>query len=459
METTSAPANAPQNPNPNTVDASPTKEFFIDILTRDINLLDAVKDLVDNSVDGARRLRPTGDLSGLSVDISLTKDHFLIVDNCGGISVKLARDYAFRFGRAPSAPVTDGSIGRFGVGMKRALFKLGKYFSISSKSTDSSFRLEVDVDEWKRKRDEKGHELWQFEFKEMQENEINPEDSTSTTLEVTGLHPAIASEFDGQSFKNGLIDAIQHAHEQSMERGLAISVNDFELKHQLSQLLRSNEIRPIKLEAIFPGDPGGGESRSDVKLTLFAGIGETQPSDAGWSVVCNGRQVLRADKTEVTGWHTVVDGVRIPRAHNQFSRFRGFVFFDSLDADGLPWNTAKSGIDAESPAYRWARGEMIAAMRQVIDFLNKVDAEKDTESTAYEDAIARSVNVRLKDIVPSKNFVYPDVEKSSEIPRETRVSFVQPNEDVQFAKDFFRVTSARSAGKEAFGYFLERERE
>ncbi|MGH9433064.1 MAG: hypothetical protein ACRD3T_16150, partial [Terriglobia bacterium] len=55
-----APTLTPQNQQA-LINASPTKEFFISMLTRDIPLTRAIIDLVDNSVDGARRLRPTGD--------------------------------------------------------------------------------------------------------------------------------------------------------------------------------------------------------------------------------------------------------------------------------------------------------------------------------------------------------------------------------------------------------------
>ena len=40
-----------------TVDASPTKEFFIKMLTRDIALEDAILDLLDNCLDGIVRIK------------------------------------------------------------------------------------------------------------------------------------------------------------------------------------------------------------------------------------------------------------------------------------------------------------------------------------------------------------------------------------------------------------------
>ena len=37
------------------IDASPTKNFFVDMLTRDIDIKDAILDLLDNCIDGIQR--------------------------------------------------------------------------------------------------------------------------------------------------------------------------------------------------------------------------------------------------------------------------------------------------------------------------------------------------------------------------------------------------------------------
>src|SRR5574340_703783 len=97
--------------DPRIIDARPTKEFFVFMLTRDIQLIDAIADLVDNCVDGARRTRPDGNFDGLWVRIEVAADHFRIADNCGGIPVNVARNYAFRFGRPPGMEPTPHSVG------------------------------------------------------------------------------------------------------------------------------------------------------------------------------------------------------------------------------------------------------------------------------------------------------------------------------------------------------------
>lgn len=38
------------------VELVPAKRFFVEMLTRDIELVDAILDLIDNSLDGAMRL-------------------------------------------------------------------------------------------------------------------------------------------------------------------------------------------------------------------------------------------------------------------------------------------------------------------------------------------------------------------------------------------------------------------
>ena len=41
------------------VDATPVKSFFVEMLTRDIELVDAILDLLDNCVDGILREKKT----------------------------------------------------------------------------------------------------------------------------------------------------------------------------------------------------------------------------------------------------------------------------------------------------------------------------------------------------------------------------------------------------------------
>lgn len=89
------------------VQASPTKQFFVSMLTRDVSLADAILDLLNNCLNDALRLAHGDDVDYArhSMKIELVADHFSMEDNCGGIPLKVARNYAFKTGReAPVRP-------------------------------------------------------------------------------------------------------------------------------------------------------------------------------------------------------------------------------------------------------------------------------------------------------------------------------------------------------------------
>ena len=89
------------------VDASPTKAFFVNMITRDITLGDTILDLIDNSIDAAwhneggppMELADTVDLSAYRISIFASPERFSIRDNCGGMTLDDAVEHAFSFGR------------------------------------------------------------------------------------------------------------------------------------------------------------------------------------------------------------------------------------------------------------------------------------------------------------------------------------------------------------------------
>jgi DNA topoisomerase VI subunit B len=149
---------------PGKAEANPTKAFFVRMITRDISLADCILDLIDNSVDAAWQLRGskpnvysnTTSLSAFHIEISASALKFNIRDNCGGITLDNAAKYAFTFGRDDEMEHEAYSIGVYGIGMKRAIFKLGSIIQIRStysvesrgKAKSESFRVPINVTKW-----------------------------------------------------------------------------------------------------------------------------------------------------------------------------------------------------------------------------------------------------------------------------------------------------------------------
>jgi DNA topoisomerase VI subunit B len=185
------------NGNQRLIHAEPTKDLFIYMLVRDIPLIRAIIDLVDNSVDGATQ-QSNENYQNFRIKIFLNKEYFKIEDNCGGITVKDAEEYAFKFGRNNDAEETPKSIGRFGIGMKRAFFKMGKKFKVESTTSSSKFIVSENVEEWKNK------EEWTFKFDEVHENGEYQAGDLGTKILIEELYESVAEDLGLENFVSKL---------------------------------------------------------------------------------------------------------------------------------------------------------------------------------------------------------------------------------------------------------------
>jgi hypothetical protein len=244
---------------------------------------------------------------------------------------------------------------------------------------------------------------------------------------------------------------LKHAHTESLNAGLTITVNGQNVGAEVETLLLSDEIKPIAYSETFQ------ISKKNVKVRMVAGVGDPNLAKAGWYVFCNGRQIEQAEKTEKTGWNTALDeGQKTPKVHWQFRRFRGFLFFESTATDALPWNTSKTGLDVEAPAFRRVRTEMLSAMRQVIDFLNQVDAESESEGdTPLNSALESASPVALRNLPENRNFVFKASSNRPE--KKMRISYVVSASLGEAVKESLGVSANKEVGEKTFDYYVESE--
>jgi len=442
------------------IEGNPTKELFVHILTRDLSIEDAINDLIDNCIDGAKRLRKEGNYEGLFVDIKIDKNKFKITDNCGGIPVDLARNYAFRFGRSSSMDNTKYSIGQFGVGMKRAIFKLGTSFYVESKTKNSEFEVLVDINNWLGKKDSEGNDDWSFEFKDHKTNGIkNKETNTGTSIEITPLRENLKKYISTKSFIDGLKDIIENKHMQNIYDGITIKVNGDVLKSKRPEFIVSDLIKVAQWEKTY---------ENGVQVTLYAGIGDDILEDGGWYIFCNDRLLLGPEQTALSGW-TGKGGGGVANYHRQYCRFRGLAFFKAENAKDLPWNTSKNNIDASSPIFLNTRAQMIELMKPILKFLNlmKTEREKtedgaDKKDKPYERAVNQGTTSDVYNLNSSNlesSFVIPEVEIEDNEPAEEMVKIIysKPKEIVEQVKKAIKARSFKKVGEETFDYFVKME--
>ena len=421
------------------VNASPTKGFFIYMLTRDIDLKPAIVELIDNSIDGAKKIRKDKEYKGLFIKINMSKDKFIIEDNCGGIDIETAQKYAFQFGRSSARRNSETGYftGIFGIGMKRALFKLGRKFEVRSKTATEYFDLKVDVDDWINKPE------WEFEFDDVKTGMSN--DETGTTVIVENLNVDIANKFESELFVNSLIDYIQKYRTVEAENGLDIEVNNIAVDYGKEKLLRSKDIQPYEKQII---DERG-------KITIVAGItNKGEPNKAGWYIYCNGRLVLYADKTELTGW-----GGENRVFHYSLAEFRGYVYFESQNLLELPWNTTKTGIDTSNGLYIIARQSMSEAMKQVIKVITEVKRKHDVSNLDDLEFVKKADETELNHLAIaniSENKDFNIIEREPTVPM-TRISFSKPTSEVEKVKGNMGERKSKIVGEKLFEYYCEME--
>ena len=441
--------------------ANPTKDFFIHMITRDLLLKDAIVELVDNSLDGAKRWRrdSDSDFSELSINITMDNNHFVIDDNCGGISLELAEKTLFSFGKPENTNNQElETTGIFGIGMKRTLFKLGNEFSIISTTQNSRFTVNLNVSEWAKVTGSN----WEIDISSYDTKEYSTEEC-GTRIEVTGLFPPISLELNSTSFVNELISHLEKRVSNDIEKGLSIQINDIELKPTPISVISDGFIQPIKVTYKNDG----------VDVNMVLGISEPNPKEAGWYIYCNNRLIVSADKSSLTTWNDDNANHSTVQYHNKYAGFRGFVYFNSKSPDKLPWNTTKTSVDASSIVYMEAQIKMIEHFRKVkelIDILKKNESGEEPilsdELALIDEADHATYNTKDKievnpisisnAITSNDTYNYDKIKKPNANPLVT-ISYKKQKKEVEKVKEALDVTANKEVGIKTFEYYMEME--
>lgn len=477
------------------INAGPTKAFFVDMLTRDIDLADAILDLLDNCVDGILReleketakakskgkRKQAQDRNGRPYEgywakITATPDKFEIWDNCGGISQKLAEESAFMLGRPDvQRDAKIETVGMYGIGMKRAIFKMGKQCTVTSQPDTGAYKVEItpewlaDDEDWKLPLDDNA--------KGLKEN--------GTRIAVSNLNPPIKRQFDARrksSFIDDLKKEISQLYAQIIEKGFKVTVN-------------GKPIDPVDLHMLIPKQrpkPGAAAIEPYVFVADLKGVhvelavGFYRPlakeqeldeeltqrrtrDDAGWTVICNDRVVLHNDKSMITGWGT--GGV--PSYHNQFICIAGIVSFRSCDSMELPLNTTKRGLNTSSEVYLLVVDQMREGLKKFTSFTNKWkrrEAETDAEFENLQQVKSTDVPTLVPDseMKPVHKFARQGLgnakRRSPELPKPPsktqtrRVCFSADQSEIEVVADHFfgdAATDRSVVGRRCFDEALE----
>jgi Histidine kinase-, DNA gyrase B-, and HSP90-like ATPase len=430
--------------------ANPEKRLFISLITRDISLADAIVDLTDNSVNAAMRplrnqFSSTADFHRIfankqispkvSINVSVDRDSVVVTDDAEGIDFESAKEEVFRFGHSTQHQNARDRLSVYGIGMKRALFKIGDRVSITSNHKSGGFDLKLDVERWAD--DDKVP--WTFPIQKRSPSAHG----TGTKITIEKLHDEIRRRITDGLFETELREKLSKVYSFFIDRVVTISVNG-----------KSVMATEFQIGANFSHD----KFKSDgVDCTITAGIasatGDKFLADAaGWFVFCNFRTVIYADKSPLTGW-----GTTLPIFQPKHRPFVGMVSFTSSNPEALPWTTTKGSVNVDDLAWQEAKARMVTAAKPILRVLDSRYSQEGTEIEPMRISQLSGRSTNVFEAAASNQRAFTVIKK--EAPKDVKVQYtVKLSEIERVRKHFARSKmSASEIGRKTFEFFLRNE--
>lgn len=322
------------------LELAPTKDVYTAIKA-DVDENAAVKELIDNVLDNARR-QGRGTVT-VKVRHQIDEDgdpSFIVEDDSGG----LPRDelsMLFALGESEKDDIT-GSIGAFGIGAKKALMCLGKTFTIRSQHADADIGYEYTVDEdWLADDD-----TWTVPVKE-----VALEEPRRTEIEITDLN------FNWQDIRDDLASDLRTTYERYIRgqppvtlRLLFPNVEGTDLEPLIPPTKPDysytpwDELYPRRYTGIVL-DPD--ETSTPIRMRLEVGLlamGDEDEAGVDW--LCQHRVVERGNQDAVSGFGNELPKFKLSTHKRLKARIE---LLTDGDAKKLPWNSDKSRISERHP--------------------------------------------------------------------------------------------------------------
>ncbi len=320
------------------VDAIPSKRLFKSIIA-DYGLNHSICELIDNALDIWIK---NGKSSPVEININFEKNQqtISVSDNAGGVKKS---ELHLIVGPGQTSNLPDGeTIGIFGVGTKRAVVALAQDIKITTRyGTNKTYRLEFD-ESWLTNED---WELPLYEIDDITEG--------TTIVELQKLRFTLTDE------------ALTHLKEH-----LRATYARFLHDNKVIITLGQETLQPLNFENwAYPPDYPPHKHIADLKsgdggtlkVEILAGLTrESSPASGEYGVYfyCNDRLIARALKNYDVGFATGLAGL----PHPDVSLVRVIVSLNG-DAQLMPWNSSKSGINSNHNMFLALRTLLIQVVK------------------------------------------------------------------------------------------------
>jgi len=327
--------------------------FLADTLTTDIELTDALFDLIDNSIDAARdeilgsnhgtdsRGLPSS-YSNYEIKLRFSRESILIEDNCTGVETHTLEENVFYTGRRSNHKY---GIGYYGLGLKRALLKAGSLYGMVTDNGQYYYKSRFDMSAFASDGDV-----------QLLAERFPSTNRPRTVFVVSSLYDETIAQIHNADWIKSLVNSLAIRYSIFISKGLKIKVvcsldslkDTFVIIPAVPQL-RSELIAPMRRKFEFGGVSGDFETGIHSEY-LFPGeyehtnkCNESITEQYGVYYIFNDRVIVEASTENKHGFTT-----------NWHSEYGGFVCLAHVTGSNpkdLPWNTAKTDVKLFSPLF------------------------------------------------------------------------------------------------------------
>lgn len=328
-----------------TIPTTPDKRIM-EALISDLSYEDAVCELIDNSIDSAIR---NNEQDEVRIDVIYNAetseggtDELIIRDDGGGVPEE---DLEVLVRLATSSDQNlDSAIGVYGVGLKRACFKLGSKARIETRhlSDDQTHGILIPED-WLQS---------EGEWSDLTKLAGDSLEAGTTEIRIQGVQ----FEFDADRLREIIQQTYEYYLKGTEEGFLAniyINDNPVDPPEPVDWSYNPFGFHPRRYpEVPIQADEFG--LSDDIYVTITVGLLREGGNNSGTDIFCQGRKVLHADRGP-EGGYTSGDLNNWSGSMNRFKLI--LEFWTDGDNKDLPWNSSKSDIEYSrvlQKAYDWA---------------------------------------------------------------------------------------------------------
>ncbi|QPJ85303.1 hypothetical protein HH195_04985 [Sarcina sp. JB2] len=250
------------------------KNFLRKTLTEKEDVLTSLCQLIDNSIQAYDKLTYKRD-NICNVKIKINKNYIIVQDNSGGIEKKVTDEEIFKIGNT--------SLDEFrGVGLKKAILKLGNTVIINSNRADFSCKIQMSIKNWKAYD-------WSYT---VEEEEYNNRLISGTRIEIKALEDIVKKEICNDDFETNLIKKLGKIYKQRLKN------------NKLNLILNNINVNPVVVKGSILTYKKANFYNEDLNFSLYIKLYKAFQNEAnGMDLYINDDIVFNRNNTKLVKWN------------------------------------------------------------------------------------------------------------------------------------------------------------